>query len=128
MRNERGYIFFSTLIVLSFVIFVMVNSIHLYVTEKNFADKSKSIYIIDHLLFLAKADAVMVLQQEESANNGVFIYDYGSVVYDIAAFDAEQVKVSLYAHEESAEKSKGMGSAYFIYHLTENKITKWSEV
>ncbi|MBD3108121.1 hypothetical protein IEO70_07050 [Bacillus sp. AGMB 02131] len=124
MRNEQGYIFFSTLIILSFLLVVIVNSINLFVTEKSFADKSESIYTIDHLLFLAKVDTVTILQQEESENAGILIYEKGNVVYNIELIDEEQVKVSLYA----SDKFDGMGRAHFIYHLSKNKVMKWSEI
>lgn len=124
MRNEQGYIFFSTLIILAFLLVVIVNSINLFVTEKSFADKSESIYTIDHLLFLAKTDAVTMLQQEESEDAGIFLYEKGNVTYNIELIDEEQVKVTLYASDEF----EGMGRAHFIYHLSEHKVMKWSEI
>lgn len=123
MRNERGYVFFSTLIVLSMVLIIIVDSIHLFVSEKSFADKTESIYIIDHLLFLAKADAVNLLKEEESENAGMFLYENGNVVYTIELANLEEVKVSFVAFGSAG----GKGQAYFQYNLSENKITKWSE-
>lgn len=123
MRNERGYVFFSTLIVLSMVLIIIVDSIHLFVSEKSFADKTESIYIIDHLLFLAKVDAVNLLKEEESENAGMFLYENGKVVYTIELANLEEVKVSFVAFGSAG----GKGQAYFQYNLSENKITKWSE-
>ena len=124
MRNEQGYVFFSTLIVLSIVLVITVNSISLYVTEKNFADKTENMYIIDHLLFLAKMDASNILKEEESDDAGVFLYENGNVVYTIELVGLEQVKVSFIAFGNKG----GKGQAYFLYNLSENKITKWSEI
>lgn len=124
MRNEQGYVFFSTLIILSIVLVITVNSINLYVTEKSFVDKTESMYIIDHLLFLAKMDASNILKEEESEDAGVFLYEKGNVVYTIELVGLEQVKVSFIAFGNKG----GKGQAYFLYNLSENKITKWSEI
>ena len=124
MRNENGYVFFSTLIVLSIILVIIVNSINLFVAEKSFADKTESMYMIDHLLFLAKIDASNILREEESDDAGVFLYENGNVVYTIEFVSLEQLKVSLIAFGNQG----GKGQAYFLYNLSENKITKWSEI
>lgn len=124
MRNERGYVFFSTLIVLSIVLIIIVDSVNLFVTEKRFADKTESVYIIDHLLFLAKIDAANILQEEESEDAGMFLYENGNVVYTVDLVDENLVKVSFIAFGNEG----GKGQAYFLYDLSESKITKWSEV
>ena len=124
MRNEQGYVFFSTLIVLSVVLVIIVNSLNLYATEKSFADKTESMYMIDHLLFLAKNDAPNFLKEQESDDAGVLLYENGNVVYTIELVDLEQVKVSFIAFGNKG----GKGQAYFLYDLSEEKITKWSEI
>ena len=124
MRNEQGYVFFSTLIVLSVVLVIIANSLNLYASEKSFADKTESMYMIDHLLFLAKIDASNFLKEQESDDAGVLLYENGNVVYTIELVDLEQVKVSFIAFGNKG----GKGQAYFLYDLSEEKITKWSEI
>lgn len=124
MKNQQGYVFFSTLIVASIVLLFIVKSIDLFVTEKQFAGKAESMYIIDHLLFLAKVDSTTILQEEESANTGTFLYEHGNVSYNILAVDEELVRVSFVATGYRG----GKGEGYLLYNLVENKMVKWSEI
>ncbi len=96
--NERGFVLLPVLILLTLLLTLILMTAEAFVSEKKFAEESRSRMMTDHLLRLAKQDSADYLASDLPVGyDGILYYENGDVYFRILDISEQQCTVQLYA-------------------------------
>ncbi|MGN1400706.1 MAG: competence type IV pilus minor pilin ComGG [Bacillus sp. (in: firmicutes)] len=122
MNNEKGYVLFPALCVLSLLLILIASSTEAFLVEKRFSQEVHNRMLSTHLLQLAVVDCIVEAGENlQKGDAGTLLYDHGQVSYKIEDRFSDTVQIHLRATVE-----KGGSAAFtYLYSLTERKVIEW---
>lgn len=124
LENQRGYVLFPIIMVLSLLSIMLASSIDAFVVEKQFSKEVESKMMTNHLIKLAIKDSRNFLANDmETGDDGILYYENGDVYFRIEEKNKEIFKVLLYA----SSLSDGKMEISYTYSLEEGKMLQWLE-
>ncbi|MED4530696.1 competence type IV pilus minor pilin ComGG [Metabacillus fastidiosus] len=128
MRNEKGYILLTTIILTMFTLFIAAHLATVLVSERSFLENTKHLYIIENLRILAVDSALKNIKAGMTEQKRTFYTDNGIFEYTIESSLGENNElINSTAHISCETNEKIRKTFSFQYSHTEKKIVDWLE-
>jgi competence protein ComGG len=125
MKNEKGYIYPVTLLLIFFLILIFHHQIDVLLLEKMFFRETEELYVLDNIMTLGVEKVVDELEElgENVETTGTISYPHGTFQYWIMPVTTEESFVTVICTTSAKRKYR----ANFYYHFGEKKIKNWME-
>jgi competence protein ComGG len=125
MRNEKGFIFPTTMVIVLFCLLIVAHISTSLISEKQFYSETEQYYLLDNLMQLAVDQSLFEIKNRTAKINEATVTNTinGSFTYVIS-----EITSSVYEVQISCESPKNKQyTASFQYDLKINEMIVWSE-
>lgn len=128
MKNEKGYIVLTTIVMTIFTLFIVGYLATILVSERAFLENTKQLYIIENLRMLAVDSAIKKIKEGGIDKADTFYTTDGKFEYTVESLMDDHGKPTISMVQISCETNKNIKKVTsFHYDHFENKIVSWSE-
>ncbi|KHD84848.1 hypothetical protein NG54_12990 [Heyndrickxia ginsengihumi] len=122
-KNDKGFIF-PLAIAYSLLTFVMlISSVSIYVSEKQYTSLMKDYYNCNSMLLLALKHIIDMVDDGKEVNHGVVQFSAGEVSYNIQKQQDNNIIISVQMKNSRNETLK----SEMLYNLKNKQIMEWKE-
>jgi uncharacterized ion transporter superfamily protein YfcC len=124
MRNEKGFIFPTTMVIVLFCLIIVAHISTSLISEKQFYSETEQYYILENLMQLAVDQSLLDIKNgttstNESSTNTI----NGSFTYTI-----KEISPSIFVAQLTCKTNENKEyTAAYQYDLTKNEMIEWSE-
>jgi hypothetical protein len=125
MRNEKGFIFPTTMVIVLFCLLIVTHISISLISEKRFYSETEQYYLLDNLMQLAVDESLFEIQNGTAKINDATVINTinGSFTYII-----NEITPSIYEAQLSCISTKNKQyTASYQYDLIKNEMIVWSE-
>ncbi|MGM7721145.1 competence type IV pilus minor pilin ComGG [Metabacillus sp. Hm71] len=125
MRNEKGFIFPTTLGVILFCLFIVAYISSVLISEKQFYSETKQYYILENLMQLAVDQSLLEIKSQSATP----IMSYQSnTINGSLSYEIKKLSPSIYeVHLTCKTIRNKVNKARYQFDLSKNEMILWSE-
>jgi competence protein ComGG len=125
MKNERGFIFPSTMAVILFCLLIVTHISMSLISEKKFYSETEQHYILENLMLIAVEQSLLEIKKGTAIPNEISTYNTFNGTFN---YRMNEISPSLYEVELTCTSTKNRQyTAKYQYDLTKNDMILWSE-
>jgi hypothetical protein len=125
MRNERGFIFPTTMVIVLFCLLIVAHISMSLISEKQFYSETSQYYLLDNLMQLAVDQSLFEINNGTAKINEATVSNTinGTFTYVIS-----EITPSIYEVQISCKSTKNKQyTASYQYDLLKSEMNVWSE-
>ncbi|KKI91455.1 hypothetical protein WQ54_14870 [Bacillus sp. SA1-12] len=125
MRNEKGFIFPTTLGVILFCLFIVTYISSVLISEKLFYSETEQYYMLDNLMQLAVDQSLLEIQNQPAIMN---VSTESNTINGSFSYVIKEISPSIYEVQLTVKTIRNkVNKARYQFDLTKNEMILWSE-